>query len=160
MEEVLRPTEGRLRVVIENVQPEINGGRFPIKRVAGELVIVEGDVFADGHDLLSCRVLYRHESESEWKDEPMSPLGNDRWRATFRGHDARTIFLQNRGLGRPIPHLARRFGQENRSRPGRQTGVAHQAPALSRLPQPVLRETMQSVWREWARLLSGRSGRD
>jgi starch synthase (maltosyl-transferring) len=84
MEEVLRPTEGRLRVVIENVQPEINGGRFPIKRVAGELVIVEGDVFADGHDQLSCRVLYRHESESEWKDEPMSPLGNDRWRATFR----------------------------------------------------------------------------
>ena len=82
-EEVVRPTEGRLRVVIENVLPEINGGRFPIKRVAGERVTVEADVFADGHDQLGCCVLYRHEKESEWQREPMAPLGNDRWSATF-----------------------------------------------------------------------------
>lgn len=83
-EEVLRPTDGRLRVVIENVRPEIDGGRFPVKRVVGERVNVEADVFADGHDQLGCCVLHRHELDSEWQREPMVPLGNDRWRATFQ----------------------------------------------------------------------------
>jgi starch synthase (maltosyl-transferring) len=83
-EDVLRPTDGRLRVIIENVRPEIDGGRFPIKRVVGEAVTVEADVFADGHDQLGCSLLYRHESDPEWKREPMAPLGNDRWRATFQ----------------------------------------------------------------------------
>ncbi|TMA13871.1 MAG: DUF3416 domain-containing protein, partial [Deltaproteobacteria bacterium] len=45
---------GRRRVVIEGVRPEIDGGRFPIKRAIGEKVIVEADIFADGHDSLSC----------------------------------------------------------------------------------------------------------
>ena len=46
--------EGRNRVVIEHVQPEIDDGRFPIKRVIGEYVVVEADVIADGHDAISC----------------------------------------------------------------------------------------------------------
>src|SRR6185436_14993021 len=53
------PADGRKRVVIEGVTPEIDGGRFPIKRVTGESVVVEADVFADGHDLLECRLCFR-----------------------------------------------------------------------------------------------------
>jgi starch synthase (maltosyl-transferring) len=74
--------DGRLRVVIGRLSPEIDGGRFAIKRVAGEKVVVEADVFADGHDQVSCQILY-------WRDEnqpqvsPMKPLGNDRWRGEF-----------------------------------------------------------------------------
>ena len=71
------------RVVIESVRPEIDGGRFPIKRVAGEKVCVEADVFADGHDELLCDLLYRKEEGWAWKRVPMRPLGNDRWRAEF-----------------------------------------------------------------------------
>ncbi|MCX5789163.1 MAG: alpha-1,4-glucan--maltose-1-phosphate maltosyltransferase [Elusimicrobia bacterium] len=71
------------RVVIENVEPEIDGGRFPIKRVVGEQVWVEADIFADGHDELSCILLYRKEEDTEWTPVPMRPLGNDRWRAEF-----------------------------------------------------------------------------
>ncbi len=75
--------DGRRRVVIETVRPEIDGGRFPIKRVPGETVVVEADVFADGHDSLDCVLLYRKKDTPEWTTIPMRPLGNDRWRAEF-----------------------------------------------------------------------------
>jgi len=49
------------RVVIENLEPEIDGGKYPIKRTVGERVVVEADIHADGHDVLSAVVLYRPE---------------------------------------------------------------------------------------------------
>jgi starch synthase (maltosyl-transferring) len=71
------------RVVIEGVRPQIDCGRFPIKRVVHDVVTVEADVFTDGHDGLVCRLLYRHNDEADWQAEPMVTLGNDRWRASF-----------------------------------------------------------------------------
>jgi starch synthase (maltosyl-transferring) len=77
----------RRRVVVENVSPSIDGGAFPIKRVIGERVTVEADVFADGHDTL--RVSLRHrlltpdQHQARWTMIPMTALGNDRWRAEF-----------------------------------------------------------------------------
>src|ERR671919_929356 len=80
---VKKPDEGRLRVVIENVRPQIDGGRFPAKRVVGECVTVEADIFADGHDVLAAVLLYRKEGDSPWSEIPMEPLVNDRWRGAF-----------------------------------------------------------------------------
>ncbi len=77
-------TEGRRRVVIEGVQPLIDGGRFPIKRVIGDWVVVEADIFGDGHDQVECRLLFRREADVNWSEAPMRPLGNDRWRAEFQ----------------------------------------------------------------------------
>jgi starch synthase (maltosyl-transferring) len=74
--------EGRNRVVIERVSPEIDCGRFPIKRIVGERVLVEADVFADGHDQIGCQILY-WQDEKKLKTSPMKPLGNDRWRGEF-----------------------------------------------------------------------------
>jgi starch synthase (maltosyl-transferring) len=79
----LQVDEGRRRVVIEGVNPEIDCGQFAIKRSVGERVRVEADIFADGHDMVSCVLLYRREHEREWAEVPMAPLGNDRWRAEF-----------------------------------------------------------------------------
>ncbi|HLH42639.1 MAG TPA: alpha-1,4-glucan--maltose-1-phosphate maltosyltransferase [Bryobacteraceae bacterium] len=76
--------DGRARVVIEGVRPEIDGGQFPIKRVIGEYVAVEADVFADGHEWISCEILYRAEGEPRWRSKPMRSIGNDRWRADFQ----------------------------------------------------------------------------
>jgi starch synthase (maltosyl-transferring) len=70
----------KARVVIEGITPQVDCGRFPARRVLGESVLVEADVFADGHDAVAASVLYRHESESHWRGMPMSFLGNDRWR--------------------------------------------------------------------------------
>lgn len=71
------------RVVIENVWPLVDGGRFPIKRVVGDEVRVEADLFADGHDPVRGVLRYRHESDAAWKETPLKPLENDRWRASF-----------------------------------------------------------------------------
>ena len=73
----------RARVIIEGVQPEIDCGRFPIKRVVGEDVVVEADVFIDGHEALSCALLHRKKGASRWQHVLMEPLVNDRWRASF-----------------------------------------------------------------------------
>jgi len=75
--------EGRYRVIIEGVNPEIDGGRFPIKRTVGEKVFVEADIFTDSHDALSCILLYRKDDESQWRESPMEFLINDRWRGAF-----------------------------------------------------------------------------
>lgn len=75
--------DGRRRAVIENVQPAVDCGRFPIKRVVGEDVNVEADIFTDKQDALACVLRYRHESESAWHEVAMAPLGGDRWGASF-----------------------------------------------------------------------------
>ena len=77
-------SDGRRRVVVEEVSPQIDCGRFPIKRVLGEEVAVEADIFSDGHDEIACELLHRHSCASEWHRSPMHRIGNDRWRGTFR----------------------------------------------------------------------------
>ena len=78
-----KPASGRSRVVVEGVTPQIDGGRFAVKRVVGDQVRVEADVFGDGHDLVRARLLYRHASEADWHSEEMTALGNDHWAASF-----------------------------------------------------------------------------
>jgi starch synthase (maltosyl-transferring) len=73
--------DGRRRVVVESVSPAVDDGRFPAKRVAGDIVSVEADIFADGHDVLSAVMSHRHQSESRRKETRMTALVNDRWRA-------------------------------------------------------------------------------
>ena len=73
--------DGRRRVVIEGVSPLVDGGLFPAKRVVGDVVQIEADIFADGHDLVAAVMRHRHESESEMIETPMVALVNDRWRA-------------------------------------------------------------------------------
>src|SRR5262245_6516623 len=70
------------RVIIEGVEPEIDGGRFPIKRTAGEEVAVTADVHADGHDVLAAALRYRP-AGGEWSEVAMVPLSNDRWSGRF-----------------------------------------------------------------------------
>jgi starch synthase (maltosyl-transferring) len=98
------PGARALRVVIEHIQPEIDGGRFPIKRTIGETVDVEATIFADGHDVVVAVVRDRRcskgpgipqspipaQSAPEWREAPMTLAapGTDRWTARF---DVRTI---------------------------------------------------------------------
>src|SRR5690349_7260372 len=79
----------RQRVVVEGVEPEVDAGRFPIKRTPGEPVIVEADVFADGHDVIAAALLWRAQGDTDWNLAPMEPIGNDRWRAQFVVEDIR-----------------------------------------------------------------------
>lgn len=74
---------GRQRVIIEGVRPEIDGGRFAIKRTAGEKVVVEADIFTDGHEVIAAVLLHRREDDETWIESPMMPLANDRWHGEF-----------------------------------------------------------------------------
>src|SRR4051812_47906226 len=80
------PTEradGRVRAVIEGISPQVDGGRFAVKRVQGDRVDVEADCFADGHDVVCCLLRFRHDSETAWHESPMTAVGNDRWHGAF-----------------------------------------------------------------------------
>ena len=77
------PVRGRSRVVVENVTPQVDGGRYPVRRTIGQRTVVEADIFADGHDLLSAVIKHRQGGEETWVESPMMPLANDRWRGEF-----------------------------------------------------------------------------
>jgi len=66
-------THGRNRVVIEEVSPQLDGGKHPVRRVLGGEVSVTAAIFADGHDLLAARLLYRSKNERRWRFAPATP---------------------------------------------------------------------------------------
>ena len=68
---------------IENVTPQVDGGRFAIKRAAGEEIVVTADCYAHGHERVACEVRYRGPGDTQWKRVAMEALGNDRWSARF-----------------------------------------------------------------------------
>ena len=106
-----RQPDGRKRVAIESVAPEIDGGRFPAKRTIGEKVTVEADVFADGHDALTCVTRYRHETASEWTEVPMVALVNDRWRAEFAVTELGHYLFTVEGWIDPFETWSRQFAK-------------------------------------------------
>ncbi|NNE91069.1 MAG: alpha-1,4-glucan--maltose-1-phosphate maltosyltransferase [Verrucomicrobiales bacterium] len=78
----------RNTVVISNLSPSVECGKYPAKRVVGELLRVETDIFKDGHDVLVAVVRWRRRRPSgkkgNWNEVPMHPVDNDRWSADLR----------------------------------------------------------------------------
>ena len=74
-------------VVIENIQPLIDIGRYPIKRVMGEDLIVEVDIFKDGHDVVAAVLKWRVVGKRAWRETPMIFVDNDRWRGVCTLYD-------------------------------------------------------------------------
>src|SRR5688572_11168549 len=75
--------KGQSRVIIENVQPQVDGGIYPAKRTIGERVDVTADIFGDGHDHIRAHLWYKKEGESDWKIIEMKHQVNDQWLASF-----------------------------------------------------------------------------
>ena len=69
------------RIAIEAVSPAVDDGRFPAKRVVGEQVSLEADIFMDGHDKIAAVALWRERGTEAWRELPMRALSNDRWAA-------------------------------------------------------------------------------
>ena len=66
-------------IVIERIYPELDSGRYPVKRVVGDRLDVWADIFRDGHDILAATLLYRPEYDPVWSVAPMHLFDNDRW---------------------------------------------------------------------------------
>jgi starch synthase (maltosyl-transferring) len=71
------------RIAIERVHPELDGGRFPVKRIVGDVLEVWADIFGDGHDKLQARIKYRTIADADWSEAPMEFFDNDRWVGRF-----------------------------------------------------------------------------
>ncbi|MEF3130607.1 alpha-1,4-glucan--maltose-1-phosphate maltosyltransferase [Rhizobium sp. 268] len=72
------------RLAIENITPRVDDGRFPVKRVVGDIVTVEADIFADGHDPIAAVLLWRPlDAMADWNETEMHLIENDRWRGEF-----------------------------------------------------------------------------
>ena len=101
-------SRGRNRVIIDAVRPQVDGGRYPIKRVIGENVSVEADAFCDGHDKLSCVILFRRDSANEWQEAPLHSLETTAGSARFPSmHSGNSVTRCRLGAttfcpGRPI----------------------------------------------------------
>lgn len=76
--------EGRARIAIETANPQVNCGRFPVQRVVGDEMVVEADIFSDGHDEVVAVLMYRHRGEQQWRETLMARLDNDRWHGSFQ----------------------------------------------------------------------------
>ena len=68
-------------VIIENIEPSIDGGRYPVKRVVGQELKVSADIFKDGHDQMSVVLKWRKQGGPDWHRTPMKQTENDRWEA-------------------------------------------------------------------------------
>ena len=79
----MKPAEGRKRVIIEDIQPQVECGRYPAKRVIGDGIQVTAAIFSDGHDHVAGRLVYRHASERSWQSASMAEINNDMWTASF-----------------------------------------------------------------------------
>lgn len=71
------------RIQVQAIEPIVDCGRYAIKRVVGERVDVYATIFKDGHDTLGAAIRVRAPGERNWREEPLQPLGNDRWGGTF-----------------------------------------------------------------------------
>jgi starch synthase (maltosyl-transferring) len=71
------------RLLIEAVYPELEDGRYPVKREVGDVVEVWADILRDGHDLIAAVVKYRRAQDRGWREAPMRHFDNDRWTGSF-----------------------------------------------------------------------------
>src|SRR6185503_3309100 len=110
------PNDLRLTVVIENVAPVVDDGRYPIKREVGGSVEVSADVFKEGHDVLVAFVKYRRADESDWRESPMRFVDNDRWAGAFTVTDNARYLYTIEALPDPyrswLADLAKRVAAE------------------------------------------------
>lgn len=70
-------------IVIANVSPQLDCGRYPVKREIGDWLLVQSDIFRDGHDVLAAALLFRPPGMRRWSEVPMRYLDNDRWSGAF-----------------------------------------------------------------------------
>jgi starch synthase (maltosyl-transferring) len=73
--------------VIENLEPLVDGGRYPTKRIVGEDLVVEADIFKDGHDVVAAVLKWRVLGERRWRETNMAYVDNDRWRGICTLYD-------------------------------------------------------------------------
>jgi starch synthase (maltosyl-transferring) len=71
------------RIQIQEVSPQVDCGRYPVKRTAADEVEVTARIFRDGHETLGAAVRHKGPDATRWSETPLEPLGNDVWAGSF-----------------------------------------------------------------------------
>ncbi|HEX2913610.1 MAG TPA: alpha-1,4-glucan--maltose-1-phosphate maltosyltransferase [Chloroflexia bacterium] len=146
------------QIIIEHVTPEIDGGRYPVKRVIGDCFKVEADIFRDGHDLIAAALLYKvvsnepgtsNGNDDKWQEVPMQPVTNDRWEGEFPistlGHYRYTIEAWNDRFGTWQHDMAKRVEASQVAPSDVLEGVAIVENTLKRISSQKDRTQLQSL---------------
>ena len=142
-----------VRVVIENITPRVDCGRFPAKRAIGESVAVEADVFTDGHDAVAAVLFYRHEGAQDWHAVPMSPVGNDRWQAQFTAQSLGRYVFTVAGWVDHLESWRQGLGKKFEAGQDIELDLRHGA-ALARAVGERVREAEARTLKDWATAIS------
>jgi starch synthase (maltosyl-transferring) len=82
-----KTTEPPARIQIQRVTPQVDCGRYAVKRTAGDRIDVTARIFRDGHELLGAAVRFKPAGSTRWSEAPLEALGNDEWAGTFEVDD-------------------------------------------------------------------------
>jgi len=91
-QDIHKRSDSKQRIIVESVSPQVDGGLFPIKRIVGDRVVVQADIFTEGYNYIMAQLLYRRASEQNWHRVPMRFLENDRWEGAFRIEHLETYY--------------------------------------------------------------------
>ena len=105
------------RFLVEDIYPSVDGGRYPVKRIAGEPIEVWADLLREGHDQLAAELLWRKESETDWRREPMRLARKRPLAWPIHAARAGPLPVCGRNLDRPVRHLAQRSAAQPRGGP-------------------------------------------
>src|SRR5688500_16356487 len=98
----MREIKGQARVIIENVRPQVDGGRYLAKFTVGESVRVSADIFGDGHYHIRAQFLSKNEVSESWTTLELRHDSNDNWPASFHVKEKGFYFVTIRAW---VDHL-------------------------------------------------------
>src|SRR2546421_8590840 len=78
-----KTNEPPARIQIQRVTPQIDCGRYPVKRTVGDRVDVTANIFRDGHETLGAAIRYKPAGATRWQETSLEALGNDAWSGSF-----------------------------------------------------------------------------
>ena len=111
-----RPADPPARIQIQRVTPQVDCGRYAVKRTVGERVDVTARIFRDGHELLGAAVRYKPAGATRWLEAPLAAARQRRVGGLVRGRPGRHVVLPRRGVGRPGRLVPARAAAEGRRR--------------------------------------------
>jgi starch synthase (maltosyl-transferring) len=71
------------RILIQDVRPQVDCGRYAVKAVVGDRVCVSATIIRDGHEVLGAAVRFKSPAATRWRESPLEPVGNDRYEGGF-----------------------------------------------------------------------------
>ena len=114
--QIVSPAPRLSHIIIEDVMPSVDGGRYPAKRIAGEPCVVEADIFRDGHQVLRAAIKWRRKQDEastrrRWRHARQRSMAR-----RVHPHRQRALRLHDRGVDRPVCLVARGLHQESEGR--------------------------------------------